>query len=67
MFRQATITIGLLPIMFGTETGTRIMKRIAAPMVGGEREFYNYIRYCSEEELLVADDILKLWWILLLV
>ncbi len=31
----ATTTIGLLPIMFGTETGTRIMKRIAAPMVGG--------------------------------
>ncbi|MAE70066.1 MAG: CusA/CzcA family heavy metal efflux RND transporter [Gemmatimonadetes bacterium] len=31
----STTTIGLLPIMFGTETGTRIMKRIAAPMVGG--------------------------------
>jgi len=31
----ATTTIGLLPIMFGSETGTRIMKRIAAPMVGG--------------------------------
>jgi Cu(I)/Ag(I) efflux system membrane protein CusA/SilA len=31
----ATTTIGLLPIMYGTETGTRIMKRIAAPMVGG--------------------------------
>ncbi len=31
----ATTTIGLLPVMFGTETGTRIMKRIAAPMVGG--------------------------------
>ncbi len=30
-----TTTIGLLPIMFGTETGTRVMKRIAAPMVGG--------------------------------
>jgi len=27
--------LGLLPIMFGTETGTRVMKRIAAPMVGG--------------------------------
>lgn len=26
---------GLLPIMFGSETGTRVMKRIAAPMVGG--------------------------------
>jgi Cu(I)/Ag(I) efflux system membrane protein CusA/SilA len=31
----ATTVIGLLPIMFGTETGTRVMKRIAAPMVGG--------------------------------
>jgi Cu(I)/Ag(I) efflux system membrane protein CusA/SilA len=31
----STTMIGLLPIMFGTETGTRVMKRIAAPMVGG--------------------------------
>ena len=31
----ATTLCGLLPIMFGTETGTRVMKRIAAPMVGG--------------------------------
>ena len=31
----ATTLIGLLPIMFGTETGIRVMKRIAAPMVGG--------------------------------
>ena len=31
----ATTTIALLPIMFGNETGTRVMKRIAAPMVGG--------------------------------
>jgi Cu(I)/Ag(I) efflux system membrane protein CusA/SilA len=31
----ATDAIALLPVMFGTETGTRIMKRIAAPMVGG--------------------------------
>ena len=31
----ATTTLGLLPVMFGTETGTRVMKRIAAPMVGG--------------------------------
>ena len=30
-----TTVIGLLPIMFGTGVGTRIMKRIAAPMVGG--------------------------------
>ena len=31
----ATTLIGLLPIMFGSATGTRIMKRLAAPMVGG--------------------------------
>ncbi len=31
----ATTLIGLLPVMFGHETGTRVMKRIAAPMVGG--------------------------------
>ena len=32
---SATTMIGLLPVMIGTETGTRVMKRIAAPMVGG--------------------------------
>ncbi len=31
----ATTLIGLLPIMFGTGTGSEVMKRIAAPMVGG--------------------------------
>lgn len=31
----ATTLIGLLPIMFGTTTGSEVMKRIAAPMVGG--------------------------------
>ena len=31
----ATTLIGLLPVMIGTETGSQIMKRIAAPMVGG--------------------------------
>ena len=31
----ATTMIGLLPVMYGTETGTRVMQRIAAPMVGG--------------------------------
>jgi Cu(I)/Ag(I) efflux system membrane protein CusA/SilA len=30
-----TTIIGLLPIMFGTGTGADVMKRIAAPMVGG--------------------------------
>jgi len=31
----ATIFAGLIPIMYGTGTGSEIMKRIAAPMVGG--------------------------------
>ena len=35
LMTTGTTMIGLLPIMFGTETGTRLMKRIAAPMVGG--------------------------------
>jgi Cu(I)/Ag(I) efflux system membrane protein CusA/SilA len=30
-----TTFLSLVPIMLGTETGTRVMKRIAAPMVGG--------------------------------
>jgi Cu(I)/Ag(I) efflux system membrane protein CusA/SilA len=31
----ATIVLGLLPIMLGGGTGSNIMQRIAAPMVGG--------------------------------
>ncbi len=31
----ATTVIGLLPVMWGSETGSQVMKRIAAPMVGG--------------------------------
>ena len=31
----ATMCIGLLPIMWSTGTGADVMKRIAAPMVGG--------------------------------
>lgn len=30
-----TTIIGLLPIMWATETGSKVMKRLAAPMVGG--------------------------------
>ena len=32
---SATTVLGLLPIMWSTGTGTDVMKRIAAPMVGG--------------------------------
>jgi len=31
----ATLMVGLIPIMIGTGTGSEVMKRIAAPMVGG--------------------------------
>jgi Cu(I)/Ag(I) efflux system membrane protein CusA/SilA len=35
MMTVATTTIGLLPIMFGSSAGSDVMKRMAAPMVGG--------------------------------
>jgi Cu(I)/Ag(I) efflux system membrane protein CusA/SilA len=31
----AVIIAGLLPIMFGSGTGSEVMRRIAAPMIGG--------------------------------
>jgi len=31
----AAIIVGLLPVMYGTGTGSEVMSRIAAPMVGG--------------------------------
>ena len=35
MMTSATVVLGLLPILLGTGTGSEIMSRIAAPMVGG--------------------------------
>jgi Cu(I)/Ag(I) efflux system membrane protein CusA/SilA len=35
MMTSATTFIGLLPIMWSNDTGARVMKRLAAPMVGG--------------------------------
>ncbi|ATC91879.1 Cu(I)/Ag(I) efflux system membrane protein CusA/SilA [Pseudoalteromonas issachenkonii] len=35
MMTVATIVIGLLPVLYGTGTGSEVMSRIAAPMVGG--------------------------------
>jgi len=35
MMTVATIIAGLLPIMIGSGTGSEVMRRIAAPMVGG--------------------------------
>ncbi|MGY0583284.1 MAG: efflux RND transporter permease subunit [Paraglaciecola chathamensis] len=35
MMTVATVIIGLLPVMYGNGTGSEVMSRIAAPMVGG--------------------------------
>lgn len=35
MMTAAAIIVGLMPILYGTGTGSEIMSRIAAPMVGG--------------------------------
>ncbi len=35
MITGGTVIIGLLPILFGTGTGSKVMSRIAAPMIGG--------------------------------
>ena len=50
----ATMSLGLIPILWSTGTGSEIMKRIAAPMVGG---------ICTSFilELLVYPSIYALW------
>ncbi len=35
MMTAAAVVVGLLPILYGTGTGSNVMSRIAAPMVGG--------------------------------
>jgi Cu(I)/Ag(I) efflux system membrane protein CusA/SilA len=50
----ATMFIGLLPIMWSTGTGSDVMKRIAAPMVGGI--FASFVL-----ELLVYPAIYAVW------
>ena len=35
MMTALSIILGLLPILYGTGTGSEVMSRIAAPMVGG--------------------------------
>jgi len=39
MMTVAAIIAGLLPIMLGSGTGSEVMRRIAAPMVGGKNYF----------------------------
>ena len=48
------ILLGLLPIMWGTGTGSEVAKRIAAPMVGGVATSYLL-------ELLIYPAIYLLW------
>jgi Cu(I)/Ag(I) efflux system membrane protein CusA/SilA len=50
----ATMTIGLAPILWSTGTGAAILKRIAAPMVGG-------IMTSFLLELLVYPAIYAIW------
>jgi Cu(I)/Ag(I) efflux system membrane protein CusA/SilA len=35
MMTVATVIVGLIPIMYGDGTGSEIMQRVAAPMIGG--------------------------------
>jgi Cu(I)/Ag(I) efflux system membrane protein CusA/SilA len=50
----ATMSIGLAPILWSTGTGSAILKRIAAPMVGG-------IATSFVLELLVYPAIYAIW------
>ena len=50
----ATTFIGLVPIMWATGTGSDVMKRIAAPMIGGI--FTSFLL-----ELLVYPAIYEIW------
>lgn len=54
MMTVAVIIAGLLPIMLGTGTGSEVMRRIAAPMVGG-------MVSATVLTLLVIPAIYKLW------
>jgi len=50
----ATVCVGLFPIMWATGAGSDVMKRIAAPMVGGI--FTSFVL-----ELLVYPAIYEIW------
>jgi len=50
----STLAIGLIPIMWATGTGSDVMKRIAAPMIGGI--FTSFLL-----ELLVYPAIYQIW------
>ena len=50
----AAAMMGLMPIMWSTATGSDVMKRIAAPMIGGLATSFVL-------ELLVYPAIYKIW------
>ncbi|PSU23078.1 CusA/CzcA family heavy metal efflux RND transporter [Photobacterium phosphoreum] len=54
MMTVLTVIIGLIPIMYGSGTGSEIMQRIAAPMIGG-------MSSALLLTLLVLPAIFKLW------
>ncbi|MEZ9946802.1 efflux RND transporter permease subunit [Vibrio breoganii] len=54
MMTVLTVIIGLIPIMLGTGTGSEVMQRIAAPMIGG-------MASALVLTLLVLPAIFKLW------
>jgi Cu(I)/Ag(I) efflux system membrane protein CusA/SilA len=54
MMTVLTVIIGLIPIMYGEETGSEVMQRIAAPMIGG-------MASALLLTLLVLPAIFKLW------
>lgn len=54
MMTVLTVIIGLIPIMYGSGTGSAIMQRIAAPMIGG-------MASALILTLLVLPAIFKLW------
>jgi len=54
MMTVSTVIIGLIPIMYGQGTGSEVMQRIAAPMIGG-------MASALLLTLLVLPAIFKLW------
>jgi Cu(I)/Ag(I) efflux system membrane protein CusA/SilA len=54
MMTVLTVIIGLIPIMYGSGTGSEVMQRIAAPMIGG-------MASALLLTLLVLPAIFKLW------
>jgi Cu(I)/Ag(I) efflux system membrane protein CusA/SilA len=50
----ATTILGLVPIMWATGTGSDVMKRIAAPMIGGI--FTSFVM-----ELVVYPAVYEIW------